>query len=317
MRKLEAQSEEVDIGHIVDEDNNNNNNSSMDVVDEIPPSIFGRRLFINKERQKSHSDCSNDSSQQKQQSSSASAAVAAASYYNNSASSGNNMLPPVNFLDMHMKSNSAQLDRSSSDQSTGSLFYGKTPKSGAVLGKSSSLIFPTGVETHGGGSVGGIGGELDLSHIGALGGFGGLGGPSNNSSSMCQSNRNDPQADSKRRRINLLLDQCESVRFPFKKKLMLNNLNLAANDIPLEDLCNTSLGNSLFKLSLAGNRLGTVPARLVQSLPTLKHLDLSQCELHQLPDNWNLPKLNRLNLSHNRLTDFPEEVSICYNKMPL
>jgi Leucine-rich repeat (LRR) protein len=47
----------------------------------------------------------------------------------------------------------------------------------------------------------------------------------------------------------------------------------------------------------------------VQYLPTLKHLDLSQCELHQLPDKWNLPQLKRLNLSHNRLTEFPEEVS--------
>jgi Leucine-rich repeat (LRR) protein len=111
-----------------------------------------------------------------------------------------------------------------------------------------------------------------------------------------------------RRKINLLLDQCESVRFPFKKKLILSDLNLTAADIPLGDLCGTSLGNSLHKLTLAGNRLGTVPPALVQNLPGLRHLDLSQCELHHLPDKWNLPKLTRLNLSHNRLTDFPEEV---------
>jgi Leucine-rich repeat (LRR) protein len=163
----------------------------------------------------------------------------------------------------------SSLDRSSSDQSTSSLFYGKTPNSGALLGKSSSLIFPT-MEA----ASKPVEGDMSL-----------------------------------RRRINLLLDQCESVRFPFKKKLILADLSLTAADIPLGDLCGTSLGNSLHKLSLAGNRLGTVPPALVQNLPGLRHLDLSQCELHHLPEKWNLPKLTRLNLSHNRLTDFPEEVS--------
>jgi hypothetical protein len=161
------------------------------------------------------------------------------------------------------------------------LLYGKTPihqprNAGVLFGKSSSLIFPTGVE---------------------------------------------PPADSKgessnikRHKINLLLDQCETVRFPFKKKLMLNNLHLTAADIPVKDLYGTSLGNSLHKLSLAGNRLATVPPKLVSCLPVLKTLDLSQCELHQLPEKWNLPQLKRLNLSHNRLTEFPEEVSVLQNE---
>lgn len=174
----------------------------------------------------------------------------------------------MNFAEL---SHVSSLDRSSSDQSTGSLFYGKTPNAGAVLGKSSSLIFPTDVET----STGADG---------------------------------ETESDAaKRRKINLLLDQCEAVRFPFKKKLMLNDLGLTAADIPLADLVSTNLGNSLHKLSLAANRLGTVPDSLVQSLPNLKHLDLSQCELHQLPDVWSLPRLQKLNLSHNSLTDFPEE----------
>jgi hypothetical protein len=159
---------------------------------------------------------------------------------------------------------------STSDQSSGSMFYGKTANSGTMLGKSSSLIFPTGVENAE------IARECD---------------------------------ESKRRRINLLLDQCETIRFPFKKKLLLTNLCLTAMDLPLTDLCGTSLGNSLYTLSISGNRLGTVPALMVQSLPSVRHLDLSQCELHQLPDQWDLPKLTKLNLSHNRLTDFPEEVS--------
>jgi Leucine-rich repeat (LRR) protein len=169
-----------------------------------------------------------------------------------------------------MRQTTTSLDRSSSDQSTGSLLYGKTPTSGALLGKSSSLIFPTGIDST----------------------------PEDNSEA----------AKIKRRKVNLALDQCEAVRFPFKKKLILTSLELSAADIPLKDLCGSSLGNSLFKLSLAGNRLGTVPPKLVQSLPLLKHLDLSQCELSQLPDKWNLPKLARLNLSHNGFTEFPEEV---------
>ena len=178
--------------------------------------------------------------------------------------------PQGGFADM---SHSSSLDRSSSDQSTGSLLYGKTPNSGALLGKSSSLIFPTGVETN---------------------------------------NDGDNEADSsKRRKINLLLDQCEAVRFPFKKKLALEKLGITAADIPLNYLCGTPLGNALHKLSLVGNRLGSVPPKLVQSLPTLKHLDLSQCELHQLPPSWNLPQLKKLNLSHNRLRDFPDEVGSC------
>lgn len=167
--------------------------------------------------------------------------------------------PPGGFSDM---THSSSLDRSSSDQSAGSLLYGKTPNSGALLGKSSSLIFPTGVDTNADG---------------------------------------DNEADNaKRRKINLLLDQCEAIRFPFKKKLALEKLSITAADIPLNYLCGTPLGNALHKLSLAGNRLGNVPPKLLQNLPTLKHLDLSQCELHQLPSGWNLPQLKKLNLSHNR-----------------
>jgi NAD(P)-dependent dehydrogenase (short-subunit alcohol dehydrogenase family) len=112
----------------------------------------------------------------------------------------------------------------------------------------------------------------------------------------------------KTRRINRMLDQAETVRFPFKKKLTLENMNLLPADIPIKDLTSTSLGNSLRKLSLAGNRLSSIPPTLVICLPALKHLDLSKCELYQLPNKWNLPQLKRLNLSHNRLSEFPDEV---------
>ena len=168
--------------------------------------------------------------------------------------------------------------RSTSASTTG-LFYPGNNKpaakntGGVLFGKSSSLIFPTGVEP-----------------------------PSTTDGTM------DSTA-LKRHRINILLDQCETVRFPFKKKLSLNAMGLKATDIPIKDLYGTNLGNTLHKLSLAGNRLSTIPPKLATCLPALKTLDLSQCELHQLPERWNLPQLKRLNLSHNQLTDFPEEVS--------
>lgn len=170
--------------------------------------------------------------------------------------------------------------RSTSASSTaGGLFYGGSKSSGnrsggggVLFGKSSSLIFPTGVEP-----------------------------PTGNANTT-------ESSSSKRHKINILLDQCETMRFPFKKKLILSSLGLTAGDIPVKDLYGTSLGNTLHKLSLAGNRLSTIPPKLVTCLPSLKNLDLSQCEIHQLPERWNLPQLKRLNLSHNRLTDFPEEV---------
>jgi Leucine-rich repeat (LRR) protein len=122
--------------------------------------------------------------------------------------------------------------------------------------------------------------------------------------------RSDETSKSVRGKVNFRLDQCEAIRFPFKKKLMLDNMHLTNSDIPMKDLCGTPLGNALFKLSLAKNRLGSIPPKLVVSLPLLRSLDLSQCELHQLPEQFNLPKLQRLNLRHNRFTDFPDEVSL-------
>ena len=120
----------------------------------------------------------------------------------------------------------------------------------------------------------------------------------------------DNESVFKRHKIDILLDQCERVRFPFnKKKLVLENLDLSAADLPVKDLSGTTLGNTLHKLSLSGNRLSSIPERLVQCLPVLKTLDLSQCDLVKLPSQWNLPQLKRLNLSQNRLEDFPEEVS--------
>ena len=112
-------------------------------------------------------------------------------------------------------------------------------------------------------------------------------------------------------KIASLIDTCETPRFPFKKKiLMLDSLRMTAADIPVKDLYETALGQSLYKLSMSGNRLSTIPRKLVTCLPSLKSLDISQCELHQLPERWHLPQLKKLNLSLNRLTDFPEEVRL-------
>ena len=164
------------------------------------------------------------------------------------------------------------LSRASSDHAS-SLLYGKTlhPRNGILIAKSSSLIFPTGVEA------------------------------TVEEENQTRSTRTTA--------INLRLDACESVRWPMKKKLTLDNMQIAAADIPVKFLDGTLLGNTLHKLSLSKNRLCTVPPRLVSCLPILKHLDLSECELVALPEAWNLPLLRVLNLSLNKLTDFPEEVS--------
>ena len=123
---------------------------------------------------------------------------------------------------------------------------------------------------------------------------------------VASSTRTDSGALCKVRRINLLIDQVESALFPFKKKLILANMNLTASELPVDDICTQGMCN-MNKLSLAGNRLGQVPDRIVLELTGLRTLDISQCDLRSLPSNWNLPHLKRLDLSHNRLVDFPYE----------
>jgi Leucine-rich repeat (LRR) protein len=134
----------------------------------------------------------------------------------------------------------------------------------------------------------------------------------NHSVSADDRGRMESESDALKRnsKVNVRLDQCQAVRFPFqKRRLMLHKLNLTGADIPTPDLCGTALGDSLHELSLWGNRrLGSVPPLLVVSLPVLKTLDLSDCELYELPEHFDLPKLTRLNLSHNRFTGLPDEV---------
>jgi len=122
--------------------------------------------------------------------------------------------------------------------------------------------------------------------------------------------------------IQILIDKCRSVSLPpFKRKLFLNSMSLTAEDIPMKHLCGDEtsssssrcLGNALHKLSLSGNQLlgigGGIPSKLVyRSLPVLKSLDLSHCELRNLPNLWDLPSLVKLNVSYNQLTEFLNEV---------
>ena len=93
-----------------------------------------------------------------------------------------------------------------------------------------------------------------------------------------------------------------------KKKLAFADMNLCCSTIPMKELCGTPLGGTLQRLSLASNPLREVPPELVVRLPALQILDLSRCQLHQLPQKFQLPNLKVLNLQNNELTEFPNEV---------
>ena len=213
------------------------------------------------------------------------------------------------FADMmaHHPRPSGGMDRSSSDQSAGSILYSKTPLvSNAALGKSSSLIFPTGMDAAKNGSDTSI-----SSSSSTTGGLLRQGSSNNNHHNNSNNNVNIPDQDKAlMSKINIILDQCENVRWPLKKKLMLQNLGMSKEHVQFINnfhLDGSPLGNALHKLSLKGNHLGSLPERIVQSLPNLKHLDLSQCHLHTVPTHWHLPQLKSLNLSNNLLRDFLEE----------
>jgi Leucine-rich repeat (LRR) protein/GTPase SAR1 family protein len=253
--KLESQMAEVDIGHevVLEIENSSRNDSDEDTLDKK------KGDYVNSEKGfpdsidpftiRSISTGTNETR--------VSAGLSSQTSANSVASDSSSL--------QGSKTSGSTNQRATSGNSAG----GGGGGSSVLFGKSSSLIFPTGVEA--------------------------------------SSDAQDQSYNLKRHKINMLLDACENVRFPFKKKLILNSLNLTAADIPIRDLYRTSLGNSLHKLSLAGNRLSTIPPKLISCLPVLKTLDLSQCELHNIPERWNLPQLKRLNLSHNRLVDFPEE----------
>jgi Leucine-rich repeat (LRR) protein len=118
----------------------------------------------------------------------------------------------------------------------------------------------------------------------------------------------DAKSAERKRRVKKVLEQCEPVGWPFKKKLLLSNLDLRYDDIPTEWICSDKLGPLLYKLSLRGNPLiSSVPNPLVTRLRGLRTLDLSNCNLRSLPDTWDLPSLKKLCLGRNKLGAFPNE----------
>jgi Leucine Rich repeats (2 copies) len=115
------------------------------------------------------------------------------------------------------------------------------------------------------------------------------------------------------RKIMAAVAKCHgnSIGFRQRRMLWLERMNLTTSDIPMIHLVDTALGATLRGLFLTGNsELCYIPESLVQSLPVLQTLDLSHCNLSELPPVWDLPRLSVLNLSHNRLTEFPEDVRI-------
>lgn len=127
---------------------------------------------------------------------------------------------------------------------------------------------------------------------------------SNNTSASASTGRNNQS----QKQVAALLDSTSKKGlYHNKKKLILENLNLTAKDIPVRAICQKPLGKELDKLSLAGNKLSIIPDRLVLDLHGLQTLDLQQCDLTKLPTKWNLISLRRLVLSHNKLQDFLEE----------
>uniref|UniRef100_A0A6S8I3D4 Serine protease n=2 Tax=Amphora coffeiformis TaxID=265554 RepID=A0A6S8I3D4_9STRA len=118
-----------------------------------------------------------------------------------------------------------------------------------------------------------------------------------------------PQSSCKKKRRDAKGKDSQKCKNKNRVVLVLNGIKgMTGDDIPLEKLCGTLLGNRLTKLSLNCNPgLGGVPPQLVQSLPVLRNLHLSKCELKSLPEDWDLPQLRNLDLSHNRLTEFPGE----------
>ena len=87
----------------------------------------------------------------------------------------------------------------------------------------------------------------------------------------------------------------------------LANLNLSDNQIsefPLELLINCP-GIHTFDVSY--NRISVIPEKLAASLnPTLRHLNLDSNQISTIPvDLLNAPNLEHLDLSYNRIEEFP------------
>ena len=132
--------------------------------------------------------------------------------------------------------------------------------------------------------------------------------PNNNEAENLISEENNRVFNSK---VTLLLDRCKAKMerlFPKKTHLGLDNRNITECQIPMEKLTRTEFGHHLRSLSLSHNNLETLPLSLVRCLPNLMSMNLSHCLIYELPKRWNLPLLKKLDISHNLLIRFPEEV---------
>lgn len=85
-------------------------------------------------------------------------------------------------------------------------------------------------------------------------------------------------------------------------------MNLSYDEIPVDQICSDKLAPQLYKISLAGNRVYSIPEPLLVKLSGLRVLDFSQCDLQSIPEEWDLPSLKKLNLSHNRIAKCLSEV---------
>ncbi len=125
-----------------------------------------------------------------------------------------------------------------------------------------------------------------------------------------KANENDQVLNSK---VTFLINKYQSkIGRVFHKKYHLNldNCNMTDCQIPMARLDGTKLGDQLQSLSLAHNKLETLPHSLVRCLSNLRSLDLSHGLIYELPKRWNLPLLKKLDISQNLLIEFPEEVSL-------
>jgi GTPase SAR1 family protein len=133
--------------------------------------------------------------------------------------------------------------------------------------------------------------------------------PNNNEAENQISKENNRVFNSK---VTLLLDRCKAKMerlFLKKNHLGLDNRNMTECQIPMEKLIGTKFGHYLQSLSLSHNKLDTLPQSLVRCLPNLRSMNLSHCLIYELPKRWNIPLLKKLDISHNILIGFPEEVS--------
>jgi len=100
-----------------------------------------------------------------------------------------------------------------------------------------------------------------------------------------------------------LIENVENNLIKGSPKLVLEKLNLRFDDIPYHLLSTEPLCSKLHKLSLKNNSIYELSPVIVQGRMTgLSTLILQHCDLRSLPDNWNLPNLRILDLSHNKLS---------------